>query len=264
MTLSEYGNPTDLLPFPLPLGKSCTLTGNCSIWLKQLFILCTRAKYAPFSVGSNRVRGSIPGPFQPKRRDNLINGHNKCIIPTVTGFRKNKAVLTFRASPDSRRKRGETSSAANHDWASPCLCWKSGRVRVASRARCAGSQTTTRPIPRQYWRFPPGTPFHHPPLKPGPHRIRSVSRFVKFSDHIKSVDMYLQAELLSGCAKSLEYIQCRVTAIHIFRVEIAFNKLTGLFFDPGLYFVSAERWQKNQKIFITAILGEIKMENCFI
>lgn len=35
---------TDLLPLPLPLGKSCTLTGNCSIWLRQLFILCTMAK----------------------------------------------------------------------------------------------------------------------------------------------------------------------------------------------------------------------------
>lgn len=49
---------------------------------------------------------------------------------------------------------------------------------------------------------------------------------------------YLQVELLSGCAKSLEYIQCRVAAIHILRVEVALHKLTCLFFDPGLYFVS--------------------------
>ncbi len=51
---------------------------------------------------------------------------------------------------------------------------------------------------------------------------------------------YLQVELLSGCTKSLQYIQRRVAAIHIFRVEVALNKLTGLFFDPGLYFVSAK------------------------
>lgn len=37
---------------------------------------------------------------------------------------------------------------------------------------------------------------------------------------------YLQVELLSGCAKSLEYIECRVAAIHIFRVEVALHKLT--------------------------------------
>lgn len=51
---------------------------------------------------------------------------------------------------------------------------------------------------------------------------------------------YLQVELLGGCAKSLENIQCRVAAIHIFRVEVALHKLTCLFFDPGLYFVSTE------------------------
>lgn len=50
-----------LLPLPLPLGKSCTLTGNCSIWLRQLFILCTSANSGPFSVGSNRNSGSCPG-----------------------------------------------------------------------------------------------------------------------------------------------------------------------------------------------------------
>lgn len=60
--------------------------------------------------------------------------------------------------------------------------------------------------------------------------------------------MYLQAELLSGCAKSLEYIQCRVTAVHIFWVEIAFNKLTGLLFDPGLYFVSVEKVEESQSV----------------
>lgn len=47
-------------------------------------------------------------------------------------------------------------------------------------------------------------------------------------------------ELFGGCAKSLEYIQCRVAAINIFRVEVALYKLTGLFFDPSLYFVSAK------------------------
>lgn len=51
----------DLLPLPFPLGKSCTLTGNCSIWLRQLFILCTRAKYGPLSEVSRRLRGSTPG-----------------------------------------------------------------------------------------------------------------------------------------------------------------------------------------------------------
>lgn len=50
---------------------------------------------------------------------------------------------------------------------------------------------------------------------------------------------YLQVELLSGCAKSLEYIQRRVAAVHIFRVEVALHKLTRLLFDPGFYFVSA-------------------------
>lgn len=50
-----------LLPLPFPLGKSCTLTGNCSIWLRQLFILCTSASSGPFSVGSKRPRGSCPG-----------------------------------------------------------------------------------------------------------------------------------------------------------------------------------------------------------
>lgn len=49
---------------------------------------------------------------------------------------------------------------------------------------------------------------------------------------------YLEVELLGGCAKSLEDIQCRVAAIHIFRVEVALHKLSRLVFDPGLYFVS--------------------------
>lgn len=52
--------------------------------------------------------------------------------------------------------------------------------------------------------------------------------------------LYLQVELLRGCAKSLEYIQCRVAAIHIFRVEIALHELTCLFFDPGLDFISTK------------------------
>lgn len=54
---------------------------------------------------------------------------------------------------------------------------------------------------------------------------------------------YLQVELLSGCAKSLEYIQCRVAAIHVFRVEVALHKLTCLFFDPGFYFVSTNQYK---------------------
>lgn len=64
----NVGEPADLLPLPLPLGKSCTLTGNCSIWLRQLFILCTRARYGPFSDESRRPRGSIPGTCKPNRR----------------------------------------------------------------------------------------------------------------------------------------------------------------------------------------------------
>lgn len=51
---------------------------------------------------------------------------------------------------------------------------------------------------------------------------------------------YLQVKLLSRCAKSLEYIQCRVAAVHIFRVEVALDKFTRLFFDPGFYFVSTK------------------------
>ena len=46
--------------------------------------------------------------------------------------------------------------------------------------------------------------------------------------------------MLSGCAKSLEYIQCRIAPIHIFRVEVALHKLTCLFFYPGLNFVSTK------------------------
>lgn len=53
---------------------------------------------------------------------------------------------------------------------------------------------------------------------------------------------YLYVELLSGCAKSLEYIQRRVAPIHVFRVEIALHKLTCLFFDPGLNFVSTKEY----------------------
>lgn len=49
---------------------------------------------------------------------------------------------------------------------------------------------------------------------------------------------YLQVQLLGGCAKSLEYIQCRVATIHIFRIEVALHKLTSLFFDPSLNLVS--------------------------
>lgn len=56
---------------------------------------------------------------------------------------------------------------------------------------------------------------------------------------------YLQVKLLSGCTKSLEYIQCRVAAIHIFRVEVAFHKLACLFFNPGLNFVSVENNYKH-------------------
>lgn len=52
---------------------------------------------------------------------------------------------------------------------------------------------------------------------------------------------HLDIKLLGGCAKSLEYIQCRVAAVHIFRVEVALHKLTGLFFNPGFNFVSAKQ-----------------------
>ena len=55
--MNECG--TDLLPLPFPEGKSCTLTGNCSIWLRQLFILCTSASRGRFSAGS--IRASCPG-----------------------------------------------------------------------------------------------------------------------------------------------------------------------------------------------------------
>jgi len=51
---------------------------------------------------------------------------------------------------------------------------------------------------------------------------------------------YLEVELLSSCAKSLEYIQCRVAAIHILRVEVTLHKFTCLFFDPGFYLVSTK------------------------
>lgn len=57
--------------------------------------------------------------------------------------------------------------------------------------------------------------------------------------------LHLDVELLSGCAKSLEYIQCGVAAVHVFRVEVALHKLTGLFFDPGFNLVSDS--QKERK-----------------
>lgn len=57
---------------------------------------------------------------------------------------------------------------------------------------------------------------------------------------------YLYVELLSGCAKSLEYIQCRVAPIHIFRVEVTLHKLTRLLFDPGFNFISMEEQNMSQ------------------
>lgn len=39
MARAHPGNDPYLPPVPFPLGKSCTFTGNCSIWLRQLFIL---------------------------------------------------------------------------------------------------------------------------------------------------------------------------------------------------------------------------------
>lgn len=50
--------------------------------------------------------------------------------------------------------------------------------------------------------------------------------------------LHLDVELLGGCAKSLEYIQCGVAAVHILRVEVTLHELTGLFFDPGFNLVS--------------------------
>lgn len=72
---------------------------------------------------------------------------------------------------------------------------------------------------------------------------------------------YLEVELLSGCAKSLEYIQGRVAAIHVFRVEVTLHKFTCLFFDPGFDFVSGA--DKNEIIFLhiailTAIFTPVK------
>lgn len=58
------------------------------------------------------------------------------------------------------------------------------------------------------------------------------------------VCVHLQVELLGGCAKSLEYIQCRVAAVHVFRVEVTLHELTGLLLDPGLYFVSENKRKK--------------------
>lgn len=65
ITGSETALDKYLLPLPFPLGKSCTLTGNCSIWLRQLFILCTSDSSGPFSVRSKRPRGSCPGIWIP-------------------------------------------------------------------------------------------------------------------------------------------------------------------------------------------------------
>lgn len=53
-------------------------------------------------------------------------------------------------------------------------------------------------------------------------------------------ETYLDVELLRSCAESLENVECRVAPIHILRVEVALHKLTGLFFNPGLDFVSVK------------------------
>lgn len=55
--------------------------------------------------------------------------------------------------------------------------------------------------------------------------------------------LHLDVELLGGCAKSLEYIQCGVAAVHVFRVEVALHELTGLLFDPGFNLVSDNQRQ---------------------
>lgn len=74
--------------------------------------------------------------------------------------------------------------------------------------------------------------------------------------------LHLDVELLGGCAKSLEYIQCGVTAVHVFRVEVALHELTGLFFDPGFNLVSDNRRGNRQ----TQTTGEMNThhsaENC--
>lgn len=57
--------------------------------------------------------------------------------------------------------------------------------------------------------------------------------------------LHLDVELLGGCAKSLEYIQCGVAAVHVLRVEVTLHEFTGLLFDPGFNLVS-EKTEKNK------------------
>lgn len=147
---------TDLLPLPLPLGKSCTLTGNCSIWLRQLFILCTSARYAELFVGSRRPKGSMPGSCKAKKnlqiyrlsmRANMMQITNppmsmhsfqlleilfKTNLGEETGHRtSDEGHLDFDSlngllgfSPDNQWRYWGTSWFARHDWAGLCLCWR--------------------------------------------------------------------------------------------------------------------------------------------
>lgn len=59
--------------------------------------------------------------------------------------------------------------------------------------------------------------------------------------------LYLDVELLSGCAKSLEYIQCGIATVHVFSVEVALHEFTGLFFDPGFNLISENQRGERKK-----------------
>lgn len=83
----ELGKWTNLLPLPLPLGKSCTLTGNCSIWLRQLFILCTSDSRGPFSDGSRRPASSIPGILEGQNTAGTRFKHAKTRVAFITAHR---------------------------------------------------------------------------------------------------------------------------------------------------------------------------------
>lgn len=83
----QVGELTDLLPLPFPEGKSCTLTGNCSIWLRQLFILCTSASRGRFSVGSKRPSGSCPGICNSPTQPNTTQERNR--VQTIRQFIQN-------------------------------------------------------------------------------------------------------------------------------------------------------------------------------
>lgn len=85
----ELGKWTNLLPLPLPLGKSCTLTGNCSIWLRQLFILRTSDSSGPFSDGSRRPAGSIPGIWTGKTQEGHTSNKLQRLVVFIRAHRRN-------------------------------------------------------------------------------------------------------------------------------------------------------------------------------